>query len=158
MALSARGRRFVRRTTVATILVLGAGIGGAAGQTPAPMQPIPGGPVLAKGKIVVVARMFGARQLSSGDLMDIHKLQKLTIKGPGNTTLGPVSLQIGQLHTFNSVPPGAYTALATKYYLATCPELKFGVNPSQTVTLTYLVGKVQNVSTVPWTCQAKKSP
>jgi hypothetical protein len=132
---------------------------GAANQAPAPtMQQVPQGPVVPAGKIVVVARIHGTRTLSSSELMNIHKLQNLTIKGPGNTTLGPVSLQIGQMHTFSSVPPGAYTALSTKYYLSTCPALQFTVNPAQTATLTYLVGKVQNLSTVPWTCQNKKTP
>jgi hypothetical protein len=131
---------------------------GAAGPAPAPVQQLPGGPIIATGKIGVVARMHGARMLASGELKDIHKLQNLTIKGPGNTTLGPVSLQIGQRHTFNSVPPGSYTALSTKYYLSTCPALQFTVKPGETASLTYLVGKVKNLSTVPWTCQNKKTP
>jgi hypothetical protein len=158
MGGSARRRRSVRAATVATVLALGASIAGAASPAQAPVQQVPGGPIIPPGKIVVVARMHGARRLSSGELMNIHKLQNLTIKGPGNTTLGPVSLQIGQLHTFGSVPPGSYTALSAKYYLATCPALQFTVKPAETASLTYLVGKVQNLSTVPWTCQNKKTP
>jgi hypothetical protein len=103
------------------------------------------------GKIVVKALRTGNDPIYQNNFT---KLQNLKISGPGNKVFGPLSLQIGQTHTFSPAPPGAYTAAQTKYYVGTCPALNFTVAPAQVVTLSYFANKPPT----PPTCTVTKSP